>query len=144
MYNYHGGKLVQRGPNPLSSHITVRLRSSRNIVYLVYFFFAIHFFIFYASRVRSNRFTCCPWALYMMMNRRHLATLTAGGHLVTFLGHSKRMTARRPLNPVPMQRLNRPNDICSKNSPFIEIRRIFNFTMASTFFCHRRRYNKKR
>ena len=47
MYNYHGGKLVQRGPNPLSSHITVRLRSSRDIVYFVCIFFATHFFNFF-------------------------------------------------------------------------------------------------
>lgn len=54
MYNYHGGKLVQRGPNPLSSHITTRSRSSRNIVYFVYIFFSISFFIFLSNGQKNN------------------------------------------------------------------------------------------
>jgi hypothetical protein len=78
MYNYHGGKLVQRGPNPLSSHITVRLRSSRDIVYFVCIFFATHFFNFFVKRAfRLLFFPMSSHFTYEVIVKALIATISA-------------------------------------------------------------------
>jgi len=50
MFNYHGGKLVQRGPNPLSSHITFAFKKfTKNSIYGLFCFcntLFLNFFLF--------------------------------------------------------------------------------------------------
>lgn len=50
MYNYHGGKLVLRGPNPLSSHITVAFKKfTRHSILCLRFFCNMLFKFFYKA-----------------------------------------------------------------------------------------------
>ena len=61
VHNYHGGKLVQRGPNPLSSHYNQNLRSSRGLVYFVCFLFAIYAF----KKIVKGCSSCPPLYLFL-------------------------------------------------------------------------------